>query len=238
MKKKLLSLFLSMLFVFSFGACGKSQEKERHDFCTYSEWTTTKQATCLNPGTQERHCTICGNKETRNIPITDNHTISNGKCTSCGEITNTYDAFAYYISQNSHYYSEYANYRLLLRISYWENTRCEHYAYYYPNEHRIIIAIVFGTELLFEIILNHDNATYEYGIVDNENNIVVGPFFPSTFSINTTSLICATSNVTDATLKEKLCLLGVPLAHLLLQPLTEDIEDSGITAKDLGFKNY
>ena len=34
----------------------------------YSEWETTLQATCFKGGSRERHCTICGEAETENIP--------------------------------------------------------------------------------------------------------------------------------------------------------------------------
>lgn len=237
MKQKIVALFLSILLIFSLCACGKSQSDGPCKVCNFTTWSTTIEATCLSNGIEERRCTICGNRETRSTTA-NNHSSSNGKCTLCGKITNAYDAFAYHISQKGDYYIEYNNYLLLLGQSYSDNIRYDRYAYYYPNTHRILISVIFGDELFLEIILKPDSTIYEYGLTYASDNHLIGAFHPSTFSANTTALDCSSTNVTNATLKAELRQIGVALAHLLLRHLSDDIVNSGLTAKDLGFANY
>ena len=57
---------------------------------TYGEYAVVKNATCAAKGTKERSCSLCGNKETAEIAITE-HTWTNApcaspkKCTVCGK---------------------------------------------------------------------------------------------------------------------------------------------------------
>ena len=57
---------------------------------TYGEYVVVKNATCAAKGTKERSCSLCGNKETADIAMTD-HTWTNAtcaspkKCTVCGK---------------------------------------------------------------------------------------------------------------------------------------------------------
>lgn len=50
-------------------------DKHEHKF---SEWKTVKEATCKEKGSQERNCTVegCSKRETREISVTDEHTVT------------------------------------------------------------------------------------------------------------------------------------------------------------------
>ncbi len=52
---------------------------------TWSSWTIVKEATCTEEGSQERECTVCGEKETKTVKA-KGHSYANGVCTVCGAI--------------------------------------------------------------------------------------------------------------------------------------------------------
>ncbi len=65
----------------------------------FTEWETTKTATCATAGTQTRICSVCGKTETQTIPATGNHTSSpavkeNVKNATCGT-DGSYDEVVY-----------------------------------------------------------------------------------------------------------------------------------------------
>ena len=60
--------------------CGESKpesaqaiQKTEHN---YRDWKVTKEATCIEEGSKEKTCSVCGDKVTETIPIGDNHTWS------------------------------------------------------------------------------------------------------------------------------------------------------------------
>ena len=75
MKTKIFATFAllaSMLLV----GCGK-KPCEKHQ---WGKWETTKEATCTVVGEQTRKCTVCGEKETKEIPLKE-HTWDEGRVT-------------------------------------------------------------------------------------------------------------------------------------------------------------
>ena len=70
--------------------CGEKTEENAHAF---GDWTQTKAPSCTETGLEERVCTDCGHKETREIPTTDHTAGPEWKfdetghwkeCTDCG----------------------------------------------------------------------------------------------------------------------------------------------------------
>ena len=47
-------------------SCGEEMDVEEH---TFGEWTVTKEATETEKGLKERTCSVCGYKETEDIPV-------------------------------------------------------------------------------------------------------------------------------------------------------------------------
>lgn len=240
MKKKLLSLFLSMLFVFSFGACGKSESKEKCEVCTYGEWTTKKEATCLTTGTDVRICTVCGDKETRTT-TTNNHTSSHGKCIHCGEITSARDVYAHYVSNEGKYYLDGEFYLLVLGSYLIDDISYSFVTCYYPNTDEITFTIYLDDLFSLKIYLTPTNGSdyvMMYTPTSTREYYLVGPFYPSTFSSSTTSLSATSTNITDSDMYADLKEFGASMANFMLTRLDSTIADSGVTAYDLGFKNF
>jgi len=71
-------------------SCGQKDSSASH---TFGDWTVTKQATESAKGSKYRTCSVCGYKETEEIPkVSHTHTFSRtpagleyGKCDICGE---------------------------------------------------------------------------------------------------------------------------------------------------------
>lgn len=62
--------------------CNTETKTEAH---TFSEWTVVKAATCQDQGEEKRTCTKCGAFETREIPVSTQHTYDDTKWTDCGD---------------------------------------------------------------------------------------------------------------------------------------------------------
>lgn len=84
MKKIILITALLSLLAFVLISCGHVH--------TFGEWTTVKEATCIEEGMKERICN-CGEKETENIPVSEQHDWVSATCTTpktcriCGKTT-------------------------------------------------------------------------------------------------------------------------------------------------------
>ena len=56
----------------------------------WGSWSTVSEATCTEKGKQERFCSVCGGKETKEIPALGHSFNTNNTCTRCGyELTPT-----------------------------------------------------------------------------------------------------------------------------------------------------
>jgi|GEM_PF-3190813 len=98
--KRYFALLLALGMLLSlFAGCGKAEdsgrespkddevEVEKQD-CEHSfaedGWTVKKESTCEKAGYEERECSLCGEKEKRELPLGE-HSYENGACTVCGE---------------------------------------------------------------------------------------------------------------------------------------------------------
>ena len=91
MLKKLISLLLVLLLIFTLGACG---EKETGD-CTFDNGAVTKEPTHFEEGIKTYTCTVCGVTKTETIAKLTTHTYGNWTkvndtthkhtCTICGK---------------------------------------------------------------------------------------------------------------------------------------------------------
>ena len=73
MTKKLLYLIVTILVIIStLVSCGGGEEPPQHVH-TYGEWALRKTPNCNEPGREVRYCD-CGERETREIPKTTDHT--------------------------------------------------------------------------------------------------------------------------------------------------------------------
>lgn len=97
----LLALVIGASILSGFAAC-KKNDPPTHARHSYGDWMTTKQASCIQAGTQERVCSVCGNKITETIPATGIHIYGDWKtekeascteagvkkriCSSCGNV--------------------------------------------------------------------------------------------------------------------------------------------------------
>ena len=65
------------------GACQKAPEKPVHQH-TFGDWVVKTKATCTEEGQEEQSCSICGQSEARQIPMTE-HTYKKGSnlCKKC-----------------------------------------------------------------------------------------------------------------------------------------------------------
>ena len=75
-KRRLLSLFMAMVMVFSLLPTALAEgegEQPPHPPHVWGEWKTTKEATCTEAGSKERSCTVtgCTEKETEELPMTE-----------------------------------------------------------------------------------------------------------------------------------------------------------------------
>ena len=91
-----------------------SSSKHTH---TYTEWTTTKEATCLQNGEKVRYCTVCGQEQKNTIPMIDHqwgdwqviteptcvdYGLYYTKCAICGtEKTEDIPPFGHYYDENN-----------------------------------------------------------------------------------------------------------------------------------------
>ena len=67
MKKILLTLFITLICIFTLSACDiNPQQPDNSHVHNFGEWETVKEATCTISGEEERSCT-CGKKETKRI---------------------------------------------------------------------------------------------------------------------------------------------------------------------------
>lgn len=77
--KRITNLFMALVIVvmcFSLTACGDCDH-------VYSNWTTTKTATCTEDGQKERTCSECGHIDSQAIEA-PGHDYVDGICTECG----------------------------------------------------------------------------------------------------------------------------------------------------------
>ena len=92
-KWNVFTIVVLLLFCVSLGGCsGSSQPEEKvnrdcvHEF---GQWSLTKEATCLNEGTQSRTCQNCGFLETKPIPAAGHNEVPDEEvlatCTSEGK---------------------------------------------------------------------------------------------------------------------------------------------------------
>ena len=239
MKKRLFSLLasLSVLFAvcFSGAACGKEPTCEEHMF---GDWTVYRQATCATEGLEMRSCLNCNTKETQPIAKLTTHNTVHGKCSYCSIITNPYEAFVYYVTQNGNYDYSDNKYSLMLGMTTMDDgTVYSRHANYDATDAELNIAILWDNDYYLTVEINKYGSSYGYVLLVSDY-YMIGTLNPSTLSSATTSLYYTTTNITYANLKTSASKMGASMANLLAVHLTTDIAASGVTAKDLGFKNY
>ncbi len=217
--------------------CGKkeTQNTPKSSQHTFNKWTISTPSTCKTAGVESRSCSVCGLVETQSTPVSTSHSIVSGKCTVCAKITNAYDAFVAYVRQNGDYDDD--NYSLLLGVYTSNETIYSRAAYYYPNEGKLSITILYDSDYYLSITINKNSSIYSYGMLADDM-YMTGSFYPSTFSKSTNKLSYSYTDIVYASLKASCQELAASLAKLLLAGLNDDIEDSGITAYMLGFLNY
>lgn len=73
----------------------------------WGSWLTVSEATCTEKGKQERSCSVCGAKETKEIPALGHSFNTNNTCTRCGyELTPTVGLeYELITDKNSSYYA-------------------------------------------------------------------------------------------------------------------------------------
>lgn len=89
LKTFVFTMFIAVVVLGLFG-CGPIAPTCTH---TFGEWDVTKEATCIETGSQERHCSKCGEVETEELEALG-HTKSEPDgdcttptlCTNCGEV--------------------------------------------------------------------------------------------------------------------------------------------------------
>lgn len=66
----IICLFLAIMTTLLLSACGSSSNGFLH---SYTPWEVTKESTCAEEGVETRTCIICGEEETRSIPLSPEH---------------------------------------------------------------------------------------------------------------------------------------------------------------------
>ncbi len=84
MIKKVTAAALTFAMCFLLASCGKNADKQPDCEHQYGDWVVKTKATCEEEGQQERSCSICGQAEVQQIPMTE-HTYKkdNNLCKKC-----------------------------------------------------------------------------------------------------------------------------------------------------------
>lgn len=205
----------------------------------YGAWITTKEATCLESGKETRSCKNCAKDEVKTLSSLG-HSYTHGKCSRCNNISDAYDALAYYI--------------------YTKGTRSSDGEYYiattYEKNYFCIYTDSRGKELSFRLLAySSDSSSSAYVSMDLEKGLssqtvymlwendyyCEGTININTFNKNTRYISSFYTDCPYTSLKSSLKeLMGSEVSLLfigsnLLILLETDLD---ITMADLGVKNY
>lgn len=152
------------------------------------------------------------------------------------------DAFtklANFIVKNGEYDYEDNNYYYFAGIDTSDGIIFSRSAFYYPSTKEITLTLLVDYELFFSITFSKNSTIYSYALLDSEyESYMFGNLYPNSFSSYTTYLNYTSTNIYYSSTITAYKELSASCAKLLITCINLDYSSIGITAYDLGFKNF
>ncbi len=144
-----------------------------------------------------------------------------------------------YIVENGEYDYEDNEYSLVIGLSYssdytYTYTRTASYA---ADDDEITLSLLIDMDCMLMISIDEVDGIYSWGYIDSEGYIITGTVYASTYDSGTL-LGYSYNNISSSSLRSTIRELASAMLNALCSWVNQDLEECGVTAKDLGFVNY